>query len=181
MKFLIRWTIPTLLLAAILHLLIIWFFPALTSSIMGGLLRKDEGIGWNEFSHRPLPTPDSHDLMGSPDIIYSIALYDVAKGPVRLHCVIPDTGNYWSVSLYDWSSANFFVENDLFAPEPELDLIITGSGSRYQPRGDERVVVSPTARGIVSMRAVVSDRDNMEELVLITAAQKKSFIEMLAP
>jgi hypothetical protein len=64
---------------------------------------------------------------------------------------------------------------------PEFDLIITGSGGQYQPRGDERVVVSPTAKGMVFLRAVVSDRENKEELALITAAQKKSTIEPLVP
>ena len=181
MKFLIRWVIPTFLLAAILHLFSIWFFPVIASSVGAGLIRKSGGVEWNEFYHFSLPTADSGEIMASPDIIYSFASYDVAKGTVRLHCVIPDTDNYWSVSLYDWNAANFFVENDLTAPTHEFVLIITESSARYQPRGNERVVVSPTAKGMVFIRSVVSDRDNKEELALITAAQKKSTIEPLVP
>ena len=182
MKFLIRWTIPTLLLAAILHLSIAWLAPGLISNIMAIWIRKDGGIGWNKSFRNSLPASDISGLFISPDIIYSQAIYNVEKGPVRLHCAIPKTGNYWSVSLYDWNLANFFVENDLTVPKPEFDLIITGSSTaRYQPRGNERVVVSPTTKGVVFTRAVVSSRENKAELDLITAAQKKSAIELLVP
>ena len=114
--------------------------------------------------------------MASPDIIYSSALYDVSRGPVRLHCSIPDTGNYWSVSLYAWNMDNFFVENDLTSPTHEFDLILTGPGTRYQPRAGERAVASPTAKGIIFLRSIISARDNKEELAHIAAAQHRSEI-----
>lgn len=183
MKFLIRWAMPSILLAAILHLAAVRFAPGLMSSIAVGMVQKSTNVGWNEFTHGSLLDPDTgvSSVYGSPDIIYSMAFYDLTKGPVRLHCMAPATGNYWSVSLYAWNAENFFVENDSTIPAREFDLVLLKKGTNYQPRTNERLVISPTTKGAVFLRAIISARDNKEQLALIAAAQKKSTIDLFMP
>jgi uncharacterized membrane protein len=183
MKFLVRWAIPSILLAAILHLAAIRFAPELLSSIAVRMVQKSTNVSWNEFTHGSLLDPDTgaSSVYGSPDIIYSMAFYDLTKGLVRLHCVVPTTGNYWSVSLYAWNLENFFVENDSAIPAREFDLVLAKKDTSYQPRANERLLISPTTKGAVFLRAVISARDDREQLALIAAAQKKSRIELLTP
>ena len=181
MRFLIRWAIPSIVLAAILHLAAMRFSPELISSIAARSIQKGANVSWNEFIHGSLLDADTFSGGGSPDIIYSMAFYDLTKGPVRLHCVVPATGNYWSVSLYGWHTENFFVENDSTIPAREFDLVIIKKGTSYQPRTNERLVISPTKKGTAILRAIISARDNKEQLALIAAAQRKSTIKLLIP
>ena len=53
-------------------------------------------------------------------------------------------------------------------------------GSQYQKRGNEEVLVAPSARGIALIRMIVTDRNNKEELAKLSEVQKKSFVEAIA-
>ena len=183
MKLLLRWILPTVLLAAFLHFLLIWWAPELVTTLAFRSMQRLRPLGWNAFSHQPrlAEASDPSVPATSPDIVYSIAFYDLTSGPVRVHCVIPETGNYWSVSLYAWNTDNFFVENDRTAAAREFDLVLTLPGAVYHPRAGERVLTSPTTKGIILLRAIISDRENKKELALISAAQRNSAVVPVRP
>ena len=140
---------------------------------------RKHAFRWNTLFHNSLleATGLGSSGFGSPDIIYSFAAYDVSQGPIRIHCVIPTDITYWSVSFYDMNSQNFFVENSLAAQSSELDLILAAQGVDSKLLLNEKVIPSSTKKGMIAIRAVISDRNNKAELGRITAAQKKSFIE----
>jgi uncharacterized membrane protein len=107
----------------------------------------------------------------------SFAALDLAKEPVRIHCVVPPGDNYWSVSLFAWNTDTFYVINDLEAPARAFDLIVVKPDSLYQPVDDEQVAVSPTPRAILIVRMVVTDRDNEAEIERLTAFQQQMYVE----
>jgi len=182
---LLRWFLLTCFLAIGLHIAFVWYAPALGTrlgiSMMVSTLAKSESMPfrWNTLFHNSLleATGLGSSGFGSPDIIYSFAAYDVSQGPIRIHCVIPTDITYWSVSFYDMNSQNFFVENSLAAQSSELDLILAAQGVDSKLLLNEKVIPSSTKKGMIAIRAVISDRNNKAELGRITAAQKKSFIE----
>jgi uncharacterized membrane protein len=74
---------------------------------------------------------------------------------------MPDT--YWSVSVFDADTNNFYALNDRQAKTGAADFLLADSA---RPANDERlpVVAAPTSRGIVLFRILVSDDARMTEL-----------------
>jgi uncharacterized membrane protein len=178
---LMPWLAFTLALAAILHFIIIWRIPAFaTNRTVEGIFARKKTREFNRLFHNDL-TDAGRDLvvMTNGDVKTSIAMYDVSEKPVRIHCVVPNTENYWSISLYAWNTDNFYVRNDRNAPAREFDLVIVQPNSKYQKQGNEEVVVSPTEKGVALMRYIISNRNDQEEINFITAEQNKSSLQTI--
>jgi uncharacterized membrane protein len=180
---LLRWLLLTFILAIVFHIALMWYLPTifarLVISDIASDLTKSEGMPfrWNSLFHRPLVEATGSVGFPNPDVIYSFAAYDVSQGMVRIHCVIPEGIPYWSVSLNDLNSNNFFVENDRTAQSSEFDLFLKARDVDRDPHTKGKVVKSSTKRGIIFIRAVISDRNNQDELERIVKAQKASFVE----
>jgi uncharacterized membrane protein len=175
------WLIFTLALTVALHFVIIWQIPSfVTNRTVEGIFARKKTREFNRLFHNDLSYAGT-DLvvMSNADMKSSFAAYDVSEKPVKIHCVVPNTDNYWSISLFAWNTDNFYVRNDRNAPARKFDLIIVKSGSKYQKKEGEEVVVSPTEKGIVLLRYIVSDRSNQEEINFVTAEQNKSFAQVL--
>jgi len=79
----------------------------------------------NTILHAPRPTSRSRGVVRpSPDMLYSICVYDLsaAGGAVRVSTHdMPET--YWSVSLFDVDTNNFYALNDRQGkPVPRISL-----------------------------------------------------------
>lgn len=111
--------------------------------------------GWNKCYHiRAYGPRKGSAKRANPDSIVSVMAYDLSNGPIRLSGPIwPD---YWSLSLYQQNSDNFFVVNDQELGQAEFNLIITAKG-QTPPRGDGTVIVSPTEKGIMLVRRFAKD------------------------
>ena len=74
---------------------------------------------------------------------------------------MPDT--YWSVSVFDADTNNFYALNDRQAKAGAADFLLIGSRASAN---DERlpVVAAPTNRGIVLFRTLISDDARIAEL-----------------
>jgi len=55
--------------------------------------------------------------------------------------------------------------------------VIVKPGSGYQAKANEEVVVSPTLKGVVLMRYIVTNRNDAAELLRAEEDQKKSSIQ----
>lgn len=182
---LLHWILLTCFLAIILHIAFIWYAPALftrlTINVMTSAQAESESMPtvWNNIFHRPLKeaTDSGFSFYTSPDTVYSFAPYDVSQGSVRIHCVIPEGIVYWSISFYDMTTHNFFVENNQTAQSNEFDLILASENVDCKSFTNKQVIISSTKKGMIFIRAVISDRNDKDELERITAAQKASFIE----
>lgn len=66
--------------------------------------------------------------------------------------------------MYALNKDNFYVRNDHDAKNREFDLVIVGPKNQFQRTGDEGVVVAPSARGVILIRAVVKDPEDPDEV-----------------
>lgn len=158
-----KWIAGALLIAAIVHVASLLLLPRLimlrTMSVMA------RSASANTILHPPRSGARSRTVVRpSPDLLYSICVYDLraAEGAVRVSIHdMPDT--YWSVSVFDADTNNFYALNDRQAKTGAADFLLAESGA---PANDGRlpVVTTPTNRGIVLLRILVNDDARTAEL-----------------
>jgi uncharacterized membrane protein len=110
----------------------------------------------------------------SPDLVYSIVSYDVSKEPIRFTAKVP-TDTYWSVSMFEENSDNYFVVNDRQVKSNPLEILLVKQGMKYTDAGNAQVVVSPTDRGILLARHLLQSDNKYQELRSI---QKQSSLKI---
>ena len=67
--------------------------------------------------------------MPSPDLLYSSILYDVSQHPLIIRTVIPQH-TYWSISLYNSRTDNYFSLNDTQATSKKLRIAVVSKKMR---------------------------------------------------
>lgn len=151
------WILGALMGAAIVHILTVLLLPGTVMAVAMARLADagaDRGI-----LHVPPPTAEARSVVRpSPDLAYSVCLFDLARGPLLVEAAIPDT--YWSISAYAANTDNFFAANDSQIPGDRFSVIIaTEDQAEALPEGVP-VTFSPTRKGLVLMRMLVTDRDS---------------------
>ncbi|HEX4301526.1 MAG TPA: DUF1254 domain-containing protein [Rhizomicrobium sp.] len=154
------WGLATVAVAAAVHIGSVHALPHL---IMGGAMHVIEGrVGINHMAFAGRPNAASRGVVRpSPDLLYSTCVFDLSHGPVRVRAsAMPDT--YWSVSLFDADTNNFYVLNDRQAKTGGVDFTIVPPSQDKQPFGN--VVRSPTVRGLVLFRTLIDDEAKLKEI-----------------
>jgi uncharacterized membrane protein len=136
----------------------------------------NDRAGWNVALPSGRPDHTSRGIVRpSPDLLYTVCLFDVSRGPVILTAPVQDS--YVSLSGFAANTDNFFAINDSqVAPDAEgrkrFDAVLLGSvkGSASIP-DDATVVAAPTDRGIVLFRSLVRDDAQLDELYRMQARQ----------
>ena len=127
----------------------LWATPRVLMHV--AMERLGEAGGVNTLFHAPPSTHESRTVVRpSPDLAYSICVFDLSKGPIRLIADYPE-GVYWSVSAYAANTDNFFVANDQTTNGPPARFVFD-----IKPLGNE-VTVSPTAKGVILLRHHIPD------------------------
>jgi uncharacterized membrane protein len=100
---------------------------------MAGIVKMAGGA--NTITHAPRATWHSRGVVRpSPDLLYSICVYDLgaADGAVRVSTHdMPET--YWSVSVFDANTNNFYALNDRQAKSGAADFILMPQGKSAGP------------------------------------------------
>ena len=123
----------------------------------------------NEFSYASLPDEDARFVVKpNPDFLYATCFYNLQEGPMRLTGNLPDS-TYWSVALYEPNTVNFYVKNDTQFTSNQLDLVI--SEKLLAGIEKERNIVSPSSKGLILFRILVTD-DSPENLATYQAHQQ---------
>jgi uncharacterized membrane protein len=152
----------TLAIAVAVHVASVLAIPHLIMARVMGAIAQRGQINAMEFAQRP--TAESRGVVRpSPDLLYSTCVFDLDKagGALRVHAQgMPQT--YWSVSAFDAETNNFFVENDRQAKTGAVDFVIAAPGVYINTRLP--VVASPTARGLVLFRTLISDETQLAEI-----------------
>ena len=148
------------------HLLTIWAAPRLIMQIvMNG--SRAQALNMQNRATFPAPiTAASRDVvMPSPDMLYSMCVFDLRKGPVRISAN-PRLKSYWSIALYAANSDNFFVVNDRQAGDAPIDLwlVAPNAESSVAPVGS-KLVVSPSTQGFLLMRVLTGNYDAEKAVV----------------
>jgi uncharacterized membrane protein len=166
------WTLGIALGAALVHVAAVWALPrAIMSRVLAGLSAQ---AGTNVFVHPPLATAASRTIVRpSPDLAYSSAVFDVRERP--LHVVVPLTAPYTSLSGFADDTDNFFALNDLTAGKEAIEVVLVGPSTPRAGLEGERVVASPSDRGVLLVRRVVP---SPEVLAAIDAARERTRIEV---
>ena len=94
-----------------------------------------------------------------PDVRLAVCRYDVSDGPVSVTVALPDKG--WTLGLYSTLGDNFYVMPAQQLRRSEVTFVIVPGGEKVldfgastrRPTGDETQVDSPTAEGLVLVRA----------------------------
>ena len=168
MKPWIRWILATIFLAAAIHLLAVWSFPSVIMTLAGRVISK-KAQGVNVIYHSPpVDVQNNEVVMQSPDLLYSSFVFDLAQTPVRITAPVPDT--YWSLSLYDMTTTNFYVLNDRMASGQSVDVLLVDKNTTPPASETARIVVSPTTRGVGLLRTLVPDGDRLPALIKMQKA-----------
>ena len=158
-----KWIATTLLVAAAVHGASLYLLPRLIMTrTMAGMAKP---AGTNTIQHGPQATSRSRSIVRpSPDLLYSICVYDLgsADGALRVHTNdMPET--YWSVSVFDADTNNFYALNDRQAKTGAADFLLVPAGAMVEASGLP-VVAAPTSRGIVLFRTLVNDETHVAEI-----------------
>lgn len=99
----------------------------------------------------------------SPDLLYTACVFDLSEGP--LHITAPVPSSYLSVSGFAADTSNFFALNDSqLLPDTQgdkrIDLLLVRDAAAALPAtvsADTRRIVSPSDRGLVLFRALITN------------------------
>lgn len=165
--------ILTLVTTAILvHIAAVWAAPRL---IMKVLMHGPSAQTMNMQNQAAFPPPVTAAsrtvVMPSPDLLYSVCVFDVTTGPVRISAN-PQLKSYWSIALYAANSDNFFVINDRKADGRPVDVwLVSETGTSdarpippAMPAGAQ-VVVSPSKTGFLLMRVLSGDYEAEKTII----------------
>lgn len=118
--------------------------------------------GWNTCFHNRNYGPRANAARrANPDSIITSMAYDLSAGPVEVSGEIwPD---YWSFSLYQQNSDNFFVVNDQQLEDTAFKYVIKLE-DQDSPDPGATAIVSPTQKGIMLIRRFVKQAEDMPEV-----------------
>jgi|GEM_PF-1144588 len=120
--------------------------------------------GWNQCRHNREYGPQFGTVArANPDSIVTSMAYDVRTGPVRISGITWPA--YWSLSLYQHNSDNYFTLNDQQLEAPQFDIAIVQAGYEGGPIEGARIVESPSDTGIMLIRRFVSTEDELEAVI----------------
>jgi uncharacterized membrane protein len=168
----ILWTaLGTLVVAVVVHVVTLVAIPLV---IMSAAMAK---FPVNELSMAPKTTAGNRLVVRPcPDLVYSVAPYDVSKGSVLFTAQVP-VDTYWSVSLYNQDTDNFFVINDRQIKSNPYSLLLVKQGMKYENPANAQVVVTPGDRGLLLVRHLLVSDDKINELVEI---QKQASVKVIS-
>ncbi|MCI0480960.1 MAG: DUF1254 domain-containing protein, partial [Candidatus Dadabacteria bacterium] len=154
----------TLILATFFHLLTVHFFPQIL--MIGAALRiKDNfGVEKNQILHNePVNAESRKIVMPSPDLLYSGISFDVGQYPLHISAPVP-ANTYWSLSMYDYDTDNFFVIDDRDIPTRELLVVLVRPGDPVPDIKEAIIVKAPEDQGIILFRMLINDRNEIAKL-----------------
>jgi len=161
-----RWWVPVvtvLMVAVVVHLAVIAAAPHVVMSVAADRI-EDRAGGTNRWLHAERVTPQTQEVVrSSPDLAYSACAWDLSGGPVRISA--PEWDDYFSLSLYDSRTDNFFVTGDrdtdgtdsgrvevfLLTRDQLADLTADEAADLAEVEG-LRTVVAPSDTGVALLR-----------------------------
>ncbi len=165
------WLGVTLAIAAAVHVGSVYLVP---SAIMRLATARMGDV--NAIHHGKRVDAESRGVVRpSPDLLYSTCPFDLSDGPVHVTAPVPPA-TYWSVSVFDADTNNFYVRNDRQIRR-SVDFYLARKGKAAGIPAGARIVTSPTARGLVLFRTLIADEDRFAE---IDAARRQATCASLA-
>lgn len=152
----------TLAIAALVHMGTVYALPRF---IMARTLAIMAPANTMHFGKRPDSTSRTV-VRPSPDLLYATCPFDLSKGPLRVTARVPHW-TYWSVSVFDSATNNFFVKNDRQIAGDFLEILLVRPHQAWPPLDNalERVILfAPSEKGLVLFRTVIDNDKNLAAL-----------------
>ena len=147
----------TLGLAAIAHVGAIRVYP---SAIMLAFKTRYTS---NRVFHLPKVTAGKLRIVRpSPDLLYSLSVFDLEGGPLRITAPVP--GSYVSLSMYGSNTDNFYVSNDRRLAGSGFDVVLVGPNDPEPEVGRALVVRAPGETGVIVFRYFIGDGSHAEKI-----------------
>ena len=174
MAILARWIGPVLtfiVIGAISFFLVLDAIPGRIMSRAMDRLLSFGGAANTAIHPPPVDETSRRVVRPSPDILYSICVYDLDAGPLRIETPWPSDGSYASVSFFDDATNNYAVLSDRDAEGDSSSIILypvapSRFSDDFPPEFLSRPAVEadvrlPAAseRGVILYRRVISATD----------------------
>ena len=163
-----RFAMALIFIAAVvaIHVLTIWAAPRLIMQVvMNGSRAQALNMQNRAAFSNPITAASRDVVMPSPDMLYSMCVFDLSNGPVRV-AADPKLKSYWSIALYAANSDNFFVVNDRQADGAPVDLWLLGPDAKSSAApADSKVINSPSTQGFLLMRVLTGNYEAEKSVV----------------
>jgi uncharacterized membrane protein len=147
------WT--ALFIALATHFAVLYAFPY---ALMSAAMTRVSAGHVNQWRPGARVTEASRSIVKpSPDLAYSTCVFDLSQGPVEMR--VGPWRSYWSLSLYQDNTDNFFVVDDREAHDG-ADIIVLRAGMAAPAHTSAQVVQSPSSRGIALVRRLAPSLDD---------------------
>ncbi len=153
MKQLLKWLLAILIAAWLGQYLLAMMVPRAVMEVLyhrGG----DQG-GYNRLLVQPVPDETARTVVRpSPDLLYASCIYDLTDGPLLIEAPVPE--RYWSMQFYQMNTDNYAGITNQREQRHRVGSVarITLVSADQDPAAfTGEVIQSPTARGIVLLRA----------------------------
>ena len=124
---------------------------------------ETSGAGENRFIFAPRVTESSRDVVRpSPDLVYSVCLYDLSHGPIRVKA--RPSSAYTSLSAFQLNGDNILSLNDRAAPLG-MDFVLARTGQSIKAPKGVVVFYSPTDRGLLLDRRLAPTEADFPDAV----------------
>lgn len=160
-----RWlgyVVVVLLVGVASHVAVVVASPRVVMSVAESRI-ADEAGGPNTWLHAKRVTPQTQKVVrSSPDLAYSACVWDLSAGPIRI--TAPAWDDYFSLSLYQGRTDNFFAANDRTDPDG-IDLVLATNlqaASMTVVQGTQ-VVLAPTDRGVALLRYLAATEESFAD------------------
>ncbi|HVZ70670.1 MAG TPA: DUF1254 domain-containing protein [Rhizomicrobium sp.] len=174
MRRLALWIVAALAVAAVVHYVTLIQTPGF---IMKRVMMKMGEA--NTIHHQGRVTANSRSVVRpSPDLLYSVCPFDLTNGALHVTAPVPP-GTYWSVSIFDDKTNNFFVKNDKQA-KGKVDLLLTTPYVDVKRPQGAAEVVAPTPKGVVLFRTLINDEKNFAAIDAVRRKANCTFIRSRA-
>jgi uncharacterized membrane protein len=155
------WLLGALLLAGIVHLATVLVLPRLATQ--DAYARVSTFAPVNTVVPVPTPTPEAAIMpFMDPAFEVSICRYDLSRGPLKFS--VPISQAYTSVSFYTRSDVAYYAINDRAAGRRVIELDLMTAAQRADlpenediTAADRLIVTSPTATGLIVIRALATE------------------------
>jgi uncharacterized membrane protein len=175
----IRWLLLILggvLLGGIVHLATVIILPRTATQDAYSRLTPIAPV--NTVIALPAPTPEKAVMpFMDPAFASAVCRYDLSQGPLKL--TVPVSPAYTSVSFYTRNDVAYYAINDRAAGRRviELDLMTTAQHDQVPEdeeitAADRLIVESPTATGLIAIRAMAPEPGLMRAAQAAIAAAK---------
>lgn len=155
------WLLGGLVLGGIVHLVTVLFVP--TTATQDAYSRISAVSPMNAVVALPDPSADKSVLpFMDPAFVTAVCRYDLSGGGIKL--TAPVSPSYTSVSFYTRNGIAYYAINDRAAGRSVIELDLMTAEQRAELPQDEEItaadrliVESPTATGVIVLRALAAE------------------------